>query len=275
MSSLSVTEQARKQANLRLLQRTVDSNIVDIVQTATHVVLYEYEAATAWQKTGFEGSLFLAHSAASYQMIILNRNSPDNFQMPLSADTQLQHDDPFLIFKQKVDGDTRIRGIWFHNADERISMAGVLQKTLQGLVEGRLPGVAAPVVNAWEARAAVAAAPVTAAPVAVAVAVPVAPAAAVPVAEVDSSAALAALLGVASISGQAGAPPPDVTPTVVQQQQQQPQTAPAIQPGTALDKKSLQLALLSLIQDDRFLDLVHSQYLRVVHARTKKGGNQQ
>jgi hypothetical protein len=33
--------------------------------------------------------------------------------------------------------------------------------------------------------------------------------------------------------------------------------------------------LLSLIQDDRFLDLVHSQYLRVVHARTKKGGNQQ
>lgn len=274
MSTLSVTEQARKQANLRLLQRTVDSNIVDIVQTATHVVLYEYEAATAWEKTGFEGSLFLAHSAERYQLIILNRNSPDNFQMPISADTQLQHDDPFLIFKQKVNGDTRIRGIWFHNADERISMAGVLQKTLQGLLEGRLPGVAAPVVNAWEARAAVAAAPV-------AVAVPVAAApvaamhvaaAAAPISAVDSSAALAALLGVASISGQAGAPPPDVPPTLVQQQQ--PQT-PAIQPGTALDKKSLQLALLSLIQDDRFLDLVHSQYLRVVHARTKKGGNQQ
>jgi mRNA-decapping enzyme 1B len=276
MSGLSVTEQARKQANLRLLQRTVDSNIVDIVQTATHVVLYEYEAATAWQKTGFEGSLFLSHSTAAYQLIILNRNSPDNFQMPLSADTQLQHDDPFLIFKQKVDGDTRIRGIWFHNADERVSMAGVLQKTLQGLVEGRLPGVAAPVVNAWEARAAVAAAPVAVAATApVAVAVPVAPVAVVPVAAVDSSAALAALLGVASLSGQAGAPPPDVPPMVVQQQQQQPQAAPAIQPGTALDKKSLQLALLSLIQDDRFLDLVHSQYLRVVHARTKKGGNQQ
>jgi hypothetical protein len=37
-----------------------------------------------------------------------------------------------------------------------------------------------------------------------------------------------------------------------------------------LDKKSLQLTLLSLIQDDRFLDLVHSQYLRVIHARAKK-----
>ena len=40
-----------------------------------------------------------------------------------------------------------------------------------------------------------------------------------------------------------------------------------------LDKKSLQLALLSLIQDDRFLDLLHSQYLRVARTRAKK--NQQ
>merc|ERR1711865_275129 len=37
-----------------------------------------------------------------------------------------------------------------------------------------------------------------------------------------------------------------------------------------LDKKSLQLALLSLIQDERFLDLLHAQYLKVHHARTKK-----
>jgi mRNA-decapping enzyme 1B len=42
-----------------------------------------------------------------------------------------------------------------------------------------------------------------------------------------------------------------------------------------LDKKSLQLALLSLIQDDRFLDLLHSQYLRVVHARVKKHQQEQ
>jgi mRNA-decapping enzyme 1B len=254
--SLSVTEQARKQANLRLLQRTVDSNIVDIVQAATHVVLYEYDAAIAWQKTAFEGSLFLAHSATSYQLIILNRNSPDNFNMSIAADVQLQHDDPFLIFKQKVNGDTRIRGIWFHNADERISMAGVLKDTLQGLEEGRLPvapapvAVPAPVANAW-------AVPLTAAPVAT----------------VDSSAALAALLGVASISGQAGAPPPATPPAAAQQQQPLTPAAMASSSGMALDKKSLQLALLSLIQDDRFLDLVHSQYLRVVHARTKKGGN--
>jgi hypothetical protein len=37
-----------------------------------------------------------------------------------------------------------------------------------------------------------------------------------------------------------------------------------------LDKKNLQLALLSLIQDDRFIDLIHTQYVKIAHAR---GGN--
>ena len=37
-----------------------------------------------------------------------------------------------------------------------------------------------------------------------------------------------------------------------------------------LDKKSLQLTLLSLLQDDRFIDIIHGQYLRVVKARADK-----
>eukprot|EP00537_Pseudo-nitzschia_pungens_P005484 CAMPEP_0172362346 /NCGR_PEP_ID=MMETSP1060-20121228/5976_1 /TAXON_ID=37318 /ORGANISM="Pseudo-nitzschia pungens, Strain cf. cingulata" /LENGTH=168 /DNA_ID=CAMNT_0013084835 /DNA_START=160 /DNA_END=666 /DNA_ORIENTATION=+ len=37
-----------------------------------------------------------------------------------------------------------------------------------------------------------------------------------------------------------------------------------------LDKKSLQLALLSLIQDERFLDLLHAQYLKVHNARASR-----
>mmetsp|Transcript_11455 Transcript_11455/g.27359 ORF Transcript_11455/g.27359 Transcript_11455/m.27359 type:complete len:104 (-) Transcript_11455:150-461(-) len=39
-----------------------------------------------------------------------------------------------------------------------------------------------------------------------------------------------------------------------------------------LDKKSLQLALLSLISDERFLDLLHAKYLMVHHARSNRGG---
>jgi len=39
------------------------------------------------------------------------------------------------------------------------------------------------------------------------------------------------------------------------------------QDNTVLDKKSLQLTLLSLLQDDRFIDIIHGQYLRVMKTR--------
>mmetsp|Transcript_15978 Transcript_15978/g.24866 ORF Transcript_15978/g.24866 Transcript_15978/m.24866 type:complete len:142 (+) Transcript_15978:93-518(+) len=42
-----------------------------------------------------------------------------------------------------------------------------------------------------------------------------------------------------------------------------------------LDKKSLQLALLSLIQDERFLDLIHAQYLKVASSRAQREQQQQ
>jgi len=42
-----------------------------------------------------------------------------------------------------------------------------------------------------------------------------------------------------------------------------------------LDKKNLQLTLMSLIQDERFLDLIHAQYVKVSNARSKKGNEKQ
>lgn len=53
-----------------------------------------------------------------------------------------------------------------------------------------------------------------------------------------------------------------------QQQSQQPSQPPQV----VIDKKSLQLTLLSLIQDERFIDLIHAQYLKVVNARGQQGG---
>ena len=50
-------------------------------------------------------------------------------------------------------------------------------------------------------------------------------------------------------------------------QPQPPQTQSVV-----IDKKSLQLTLLSLIQDERFIDLIHAQYLKVVNARGQQGG---
>merc|ERR1712151_1315471 len=134
--AVSLTEEARKRANLRLLQRSVDENIVDIVGNATHVVLYEFQNIGGWSKSDVEGSLFLVQIVQTQtksnngrgdnhnhhnnhnnnkiiQLVILNRNSTKNFSLDITSTFQLQHKEPFLMFQQESTKTTR--GIWFHN----------------------------------------------------------------------------------------------------------------------------------------------------------------
>jgi mRNA-decapping enzyme 1B len=234
--ALNINEQARKEANLRLLQRSVDRSISNILGSATHVVLYEFsQDSQSWEKSDVEGSMFLAVRPSGYLLAILNRNSRDNYPIELSADFQLQHSDPYLIFRQQQNGKTIIRGIWFPNAAERVSMNDMLQIVLEDLRN--------PKPTPQPAAAA-------------------APAAVV----VDQSAALSALLSPVSLNSHAAASSSE-TPI---RRESPSQNA---NPQPTLDKKSLQLALLSLIQDDRFLDLIHAQYLKVAHARANRNNN--
>ena len=254
-------EEARRQANLRLLQRS-DPSITSILGSATHVVLYDFSAVSkTWEKQNIEGSMFLCNcSNGSFQLTILNRNSPQNHVISLTPDFQLQNQDPYLIFRQAAAaGATLIRGIWFPNSDERTSMNDLLTQTMV-TVRSAPPPPPKPAA--------------TAAP------------------PMDHGAATAALMQTLNIGGAVAATPAPVssyaaaaTATPTRQQPQQPtplkSTPPPRQPspsssGTGhpptLDKKSLQLALLSLIQDDRFLDLLHAQYMKVTHARSNGGG---
>lgn len=250
--NLSVNEQARKEANLRLLKRSVDSSIVDILGAATHVVLYFFrDDSKSWEKSEVEGSLSLAiRSDDKHLLVILNRNSPENYPMAFTSDFQLQKSDPFLIFKNYENpvgpqqrGPATIRGIWFPNDNERNSMHELLVGVLKNLKES-----------------------------------PPAPSPSKPL-PVDRNAATASLFAALNIGGT-----PSKGNDVIPQQQpssstpspshananRQPSSTPS--PSHAnqqptLDKKSLQLALLSLIQDERFLDLLHAQYLKVHNAR--------
>ena len=221
--ALNINEDARKQANLRLLQRTMDPLISDILGSATHVVLYKYQ--DQWEKLNIEGSLFLAVRPSGYLLVILNRNSTENFKVELSANFQLQHNDPYLIFKKPENGQTVIRGIWFPNAKERLLMNDLLTNILDHLKSAPPPN-----------------------------------------ANIDHGAAFAALLSPLSVGAAASATTPAAAaakaPSI---QQASPSQQSNHQP--TLDKKSLQLALLSLIQDDRFLDLLHAQYLKVQNRR--------
>jgi mRNA-decapping enzyme 1B len=180
-----------------------------------------------------EGSLFLVkrRDMPRFRLLVLNRNSNDNYQVDITPSFQVQEKEPYLMFR-KPDGS--IQGIWFHNGSERQQVATLLQKVVQSLA-------------------------------------------------VDPDAAAAALLSPLTIIHHNG--------NSRTQQQQQPPTPPppvhrpsptppqgqhsalgggGVAESPVLDKKSLQLALLSLLHDERFLDLIHAQYLKVAHARANK-----
>ncbi len=56
MAPIQITEEAKRAANLRVLQKS-DQYIVDIVGSATHVVLYEFNAVSKqWEKRNVEGA---------------------------------------------------------------------------------------------------------------------------------------------------------------------------------------------------------------------------
>ncbi|OEU07491.1 PH domain-like protein [Fragilariopsis cylindrus CCMP1102] len=240
----------RNDANLRLLKRTVNKGITDIIgnYTATHVVLYFFHPTTQqWEKSLIEGSLSLVKvvdadsqittTAQKYLLIILNRNSPDNYKMEFTKDFQLQQSNPYLILKnyENQSKEATIRGIWFPNENERTKMNDLLMDVLNEL---KNPTV---VVSA---------------------------AAALPTPTIDRNAATAALFASLNIGGStstsSSSSNSNSNSNANQQQQSQQPT---------LDKKSLQLSLLSLIQDERFLDLIHAQYLKVHNARTKNNNN--
>mmetsp|Transcript_13176 Transcript_13176/g.20090 ORF Transcript_13176/g.20090 Transcript_13176/m.20090 type:complete len:247 (+) Transcript_13176:129-869(+) len=230
-----LSDDTRRKANLRVLQR-LDDKIEDIVESASHVGLYEFsQIEQKWDKKPTEGSLFLVkrscEASSRFQLIILNRSSAENWTLDVTSRMQLQNTDPYLILRHKEEGQSAILGIWFHNGDERDNMAALLTKAIQSLesvpprVESTIdPGVAATTLLS----------PLT--------------------------------LGDHTIPVKHAPTPQNATSRAVSQTNDDSPN----QNHLVLDKKSLQLSLLSLIQDERFLDLIHAQYLKVAHARANR-----
>ena len=224
-----IDEDARRVANLRVLQR-MDAMIVDIEGSATHCVLYEFnEISQSWEKKDVEGSLFVAKRSAGFKLVIMNRNSRKNLDVPITSTFQMQVRDPYLIFRDTAPATSatnkkRIRGIWFHDSNERQIISTLLQrivKSLSSTMEQSLPNNNTS--SQFNKKS------------------------------MDTPTAAAALLS-----------PLTLEPTTTS-------TTPVANPGNILlDKKSLQLSLMSLLQDERFLDLIHAQYLKVAHARANK-----
>ena len=251
--------EARRKANLRVLQR-LDSLILDIQGSATHVVLYEFSVdSQQWEKTGCEGSLFVAKRSESprFKLVVLNRNSKENLEVDISGKFQMQVQEPYLIFREtKGDGAVRIRGIWFHDSAEREAVSGLLTRIVSSLEQieqleekhshdAEALGVRQQQQQQQQQQQKSAAGGSVVQQVA---------------------AASAAMQGL-SVGGGGAASDGGAVGSAKQAHRHN---------NLVLDKKSLQLSLLSLIQDERFLDLIHAQYLKVAQARAnreKHGGD--
>jgi mRNA-decapping enzyme 1B len=300
-----LSDEARRQANLKILQRK-DSSICDILASATHVGLYEY-TMNQWEKKPVEGSLFLVirqqdmkpqqqqqhelkrhgtkdtndnakNPPIQYQLQILNRLSTDHWTMPIVDPTmQLQQQEPYLILRFRHEEKTVIQGLWFPNAQERTVLANELTRLLPTLSVSSS-------INSLQTTSTPTATGSTRTPT---------PSA--------TAAAVTALLSPLTLGGHvipvSMAPsnstsntssPPNTTSSSVPPGNLQSNPQPSLQsPSTAhvssnsletshlvLDKRSLQLTLLSLLQDDRFLDLIHVQYLKVAHARANRNNEE-
>ena len=124
-------------ANLRALQR-VDASTVDIISSATHVVLYQFnDAHQQWEKAGIDGSLFLTKrqgdeiNPTRFRLVVLNRSNPENLIVDVSGSFQMQVRQPYLIFRDSKNPEAAIRGIWFHDDEERSGVASLLQKVIR------------------------------------------------------------------------------------------------------------------------------------------------
>jgi len=116
--------------NVAALKR-VDPYVKDILETATHVALYTFNADdNEWEKTDVEGALFVysRNGEPYHSILIMNRLNTNNLVEPVTHGLDLQLQEPFLLYRNTS---CRIFGVWFYDKDECIRIASVLDKLVK------------------------------------------------------------------------------------------------------------------------------------------------
>ena len=128
-------------------------------------------------------------------------------------------------------------GIWFHEGKERENISNVLRQVIRNYTEVKVEDTSTHDTSTSE--------------------------------KINYNQAVTNLLSSLRIGVNTVEEKETVTPSQSKVQQTEQRTDTKAE-SAVLDKKSLQLALLSLLQDDRFIDIIHGQYLKVVQARSAK-----
>lgn len=110
---------------MKVLRRH-DPLIVDIIESASFVVLYSHDGE--WTKTGIEGPMFLYRRSAnpSYGFFVLNRNGVENYSANLTKSDDLEMTTEFIIYRATEEED--VVGIWIFEPSQRESVGKQMLK---------------------------------------------------------------------------------------------------------------------------------------------------
>ncbi|OQR98164.1 hypothetical protein ACHHYP_09020 [Achlya hypogyna] len=127
--------------NLQVLQRQ-DNQISELVGTASHVVVYEFDQVEqSWKRKDVEGSLFVVkrYSAPRFQVFVNNRLSTVNLAIGVDAQLNVDSVDEFLIIRcvdQSSASGFKIYGIWFFPEEDRQKTLKLLERILVSVKSG-------------------------------------------------------------------------------------------------------------------------------------------
>jgi len=127
-------EQARFKGMLESLQQT-DPDIDHIVTYSKFVVVYLLQqdgANPGWQKANIDGPVYLVRrrTLPRYQFLVKNRFSTNDLLDNLHPEWALDCQKNYVFYKVE-DPAKRIRGLWFHDDQERQRIEESLNKTLE------------------------------------------------------------------------------------------------------------------------------------------------
>ncbi|KAJ7564082.1 hypothetical protein O6H91_02G000700 [Diphasiastrum complanatum] len=120
--------QSTKELNMRVLQR-MDRDVVDILTTAGHVSLYEFNTESyQWSRKDVEGSLFVVkrRTQPRFQFIVMNRRS-QNLVEDLLGDFEYETQVPYLLYRNAAQ---EVNGIWFYKPGECEELAKLFSRIL-------------------------------------------------------------------------------------------------------------------------------------------------
>ncbi|KAL8094915.1 hypothetical protein AgCh_036430 [Apium graveolens] len=118
-----------KMLNLTVLQR-MDPFIEDILITATHVTLYDFDIPlNHWNRKDVEGSLFVVkrNTQPRFQFVVMNRRSTENLVENLLGDFEFELQVPYLLYRNEAQ---EVNGIWFFNPKECEDVANLFTRIL-------------------------------------------------------------------------------------------------------------------------------------------------